>query len=466
MKTILNSGCQMPDYVSQSLIEIPVDLSLPNLLGQVQGAVASQMGTSDIPIRFAVTRSDSGHWACELGVMVSKHHCPRIFDFRRRTHENTDNFNVVMLVPTGIGAAIGGHAGDATPAATLLSSVCDTLITHPNVFNASDIIQIPSNALYVEGSMITQLMMGSIGLRRVRNNRLLVLIQAHQDTMFTNAAINSVNAARSSYGLNVSVVELDRRFRMCSEYTPSGGAAGRVEGIEHIYDLLDARQGEFDAVAITSVIELPPGLHENYYHLGDEIVNPWGGVEAMLTHAVSLRYRLPSAHAPMLESRAIAEVDFGVVDPRMAAEIISLAFFQCVLRGLQYSPKVASISGSGPEDGIRVEDISCLVIPDGCIGLPTLAALANGIPVVAVRSNFNQMRNDLDALPWAPGQLFHAENYLEATGVVAALRAGIDPWSTTRPLERVQVAHSPALRERVPVVTASGNPETGGGDAG
>ena len=32
-------------------------------------------------------------------------------------------------------------------------------------------------------------------------------------------------------------------------------------------NILDARLGEFDAVAITSVIELPRELHENYYRL-------------------------------------------------------------------------------------------------------------------------------------------------------------------------------------------------------
>ena len=365
----------MLDYVSQRLIEIPVDTGFPDLIGQVQRAVERQVGRFDTPIRFAVTSSDRKNWTCELGTLANKHIGPGIFDFRRRTHENADRFNLVMLVPTGIGAKIGGHAGDATPAAALLSSVCDTLITHPNVLNASDIIQVPANALYVEGSVITQLMMGTIGLHRVRNNRLLVLVQAHQDTMFTNAAINSVNAARASYGLNASMVELDGRFRMCSEYTPSGGAAGRIEGIEYVYDLIDARKGEFDAVAITSVIELPPGLHKNYYRLGAEIVNPWGGVEAMLTHAVSLRYGRPSAHAPMLESREIAEVDFGVVDPRMAAEVISLAFFQCVLRGLQYSPSVAGVSAAFAGEGIQSEDVSCLIIPDGCIGLPTLGSV-------------------------------------------------------------------------------------------
>ena len=320
----------MSDDVRHRSIEIQVDPARTDLIGQVRAALERLIGASEVPIRFAVTKSDGGRWICELGTLVDgvrRHgHGHDILDFKSRSHEDTDSFNAIMLVPTGIGAKVGGHAGDATTAAALLAAVCDILITHPNVLNASDIIQIPENALYVEGSLITQMMMGTIGLRRMRNNRLLVLVQAHDDELFTNAAINSVNAARISYGLNATIAEVDSRFRMISEYTTSGAAAGRIEGIEYIYDILDARLGEFDAVAITSLIELPQELHENYYRLVDEILNPWGGVEAMLTHAVSLRYGLPAAHAPMLESRCIAETDFGVVDPRLAAEVISLAF--------------------------------------------------------------------------------------------------------------------------------------------
>ena len=429
----------MPDNVRQRTIEILVDLSHRDIIEQVHAAVKRQIAASETPIRFAVTKSDASCWTCELATLTSEISGAGIFDFNPRSHEDNDSFNVIMLVPTGIGATVGGHAGDATPAAILLSSVCDTLITHPNVLNASDIFQIPPNALYVEGSLISQLMMGAVGLRRRRNNRLLVLVQAHEDELFTNAAINSVNAACASYGVNARIAEIDPRFRMISEYTPSGAAAGRIEGMEYLYGLLDSRLGEFDAVAITSVIDLPLELHENYYRLVDEIVNPWGGVEAMLTHAVSLRYGLPAAHAPMLECRSVAENDFGVVDPRTAAEVISLAFLQCVLRGLQTSPAITTVAIGPGDSSIQPANISCLVIPDGCIGLPTLAALHNGIPVVAVRGNTNRMRNDLDLLPWQPMQLFRVENYLEATGVVAALRAGIDPGSVTRPLESAPI---------------------------
>ena len=432
----------MTEYLRDRSLNLVISGDSPTLIEDIRTGTLTQLMPGEEPVRFAVVESSKGQWRCDVGIHLGRPLPTSIFKFENRRRKRSTNFNVVMLVPTGIGAVVGGHAGDASPVATLLSSVCDTLITHPNVLNASDIIQIPSNALYVEGSLISQLMMGTIGLGYVRSNRLLVLIQAHEDDMFTNAAINSVNAARASYGLNASVILVDPRFRMFSEYTPQGVAVGTVEGLEYVYDVLDARRGQFDAVAVTSIIELPPELHENYYRFGGEVVNPWGGVEAMLTHAISMRYGLPTAHAPMMESRAICEIDFGVVDPRMAAEVISLAFLQCVLRGLQRSPAVVPIGTQTDGQDLHSGDISCLVIPDGCIGLPTLAALITGIPVVAVHGNSNLMRNELDSLPWQEGQFFRVENYLEATGVVAALRAGLDPSSTLRPLEPILVEHA------------------------
>ncbi len=269
----------MSDYLTARPVWLSVDADPPGLIEDLGTMIMDQLMPGEVPVRFAVTESLERQWYCDIGIHVGSQVFDSIFRFKKRSCEDTSAFNVVMLVPTGIGAEIGGHAGDATPAAALLSNVCDTLITHPNVLNGSDIIQIPPNALYVEGNVITQLMMGSVSLSRARNNRLLVLIQAHDDELFTNAAINSVNAARSSYGLDASIAELDPRFRMISEYTSKGIAAGRIEGIEHVYDILDARHGDFDAVAITSVIELPPDLHENYYRLAGELVNHWAALK-------------------------------------------------------------------------------------------------------------------------------------------------------------------------------------------
>ena len=302
--------------------------------------------------------------------------------------------------------------------------------------NASDIIDIPSNALYVEGSVISRLLMGTVGLQRVRNNRLLVIVDAHEDEFFTNLAINSVNAARSSYGqFSQQIIRLEPRVTMKSSYTSGGRAAGEVNGLEGLFRLLDEKRGSYDAVAITSVISVPASYHQDYFDNKGKMVNPWGGVEAMLTHTISTLYGVPSAHSPMIETQEIANMDPGIVDPRMAAEAVSVALFQCILKGLQKSPKViTNLEAMQHHSVLTSSDISCLVIPDGCIGLPTLACLEQGIPVIAVRENKNIMKNALGSLPWALGQLYLVENYWEAAGVMAALRAGIDPESVRRPL--------------------------------
>ena len=211
------------------------------------------------------------------------------------------------------------------------------------------------------------MMMGTARLAPARSNRILVLVQSHEDQMFADAAVNAVNAARAYYGLQVpEAVMIDPHFRMISEYSLSGTAAGRVEGMEHIWQPLDSRLGAFDAVTISSVIDVPPEFHREYYERQGSMINPWGGVEAMLTHAISLKYGIPTVHSPMFESRQIAELDLGIVDPRMAAEVVSVTFFQSVLRGLQCSPKIVLCEPKAV-DTIGGEDVSCMVIPSGCL---------------------------------------------------------------------------------------------------
>ena len=435
---------------------VPATGSKTNLRRRLCQAVTQQLQPDEVPMRLAVTgrvripASDQEGYHCEVGLLrglEGKRRAASIFHLNRRPVENAQQFTAVLLVPTGVGAEIGGHAGDAMPVAALLASVCDTLITHPNVLNASDVIEMPANALYVEGSVIARLLQGQVGLQRVRNNRLLVVLGPHDDELFIHAAINSVNAARASYGLfQPQILWLEQGLQMDSRYARSGRAAGLVRGLEPLFAELDRRQNEYDAVAITSQIGVPAGHHFEYFDRMGDMVNPWGGVEAMLTHAISALYDVPSAHAPMLENREIANADPGVVDPRMAAEAVSLAMIQCILKGLQRSPRLVTDPDARRHHSVlNAADVSCLVIPDGCVGLPTLAALEQGISTIAVRENRNLMSNDLTELPWAPGQLHIVENYWEAAGVMAALRAGVDPAAVRRPLVGAAVT---GLREQ------------------
>ena len=425
---------------------LPISPLAGGLIAHLKKAIDFRLGPESVPSRFVVTQTMAGQCYCEVGVVEgipaqSRFRPDDIFRFVRRKHENTNRFTAVLLVPTGIGAEIGGHAGDAGPVARLLGSACDTLVTHPNVVNASDINEMPENALYVEGSVLTRLMMGSIGLQPVRSNRVIVVIDAHKNNALKHASINAVNGARAAYGLNCpKIVLLDPPLDMKAQYKASGGASGEVNGFAALLSVLEDNRETYDAVAVSSVIKVPHSYHQEYFDRGGEMVNPWGGVEALRTHAISSFLNVPSAHSPMFESEEIANVDPGIVESRMAAEAVSLTFLQCILKGLQRSPRIIEEPETVRAEGLlTASDVSCLVLPEGCVGLPTLAALEQGIPVIAVRENKNLMKNDLRELPWMPGQLHIVENYWEAIGVMTALRAGITPSSVRRPIDTVGI---------------------------
>ena len=322
--------------------DIPVLPGHKDLLPHFQRQCLQHVGQDWLPIRFAVTSADPNVYHCEfatmaLGVTAARPRLDSIFELRLRRTEVIEKFNVVLLVPTGIGAELGGHAGDAGPVARLLAEVSDTLVLHPNVVNASDINEMPANALYVEGSVITRLLLGTAGLLP-SFNRVLVVIDAHRDEFFVNAAVNAVNGARASYGLSCSdVVCLERPVKLRGGYSPSGRSAGRIEDLDELCRLLEERSGNTTLWPIISH-QRAAGLSPELLRFWRRHGQPWGGVEAMLTHALSSMFNVPTAHSPMFESREIANKDPGIVDPRMAAEAVSTTFLQCTLKGLQRSP--------------------------------------------------------------------------------------------------------------------------------
>ena len=90
--------------------------------------ILKKLKSDEIPIRFTMTRMDRSHYECELGLLSdsSRHNSlPRntIFEFSKRKFENTSQFNAVLLVPTGIGAELGGHSGDAGPIVSAIGAI-------------------------------------------------------------------------------------------------------------------------------------------------------------------------------------------------------------------------------------------------------------------------------------------------------------------------------------------------------
>ncbi|HDZ69290.1 MAG TPA: DUF3326 domain-containing protein [Phycisphaerales bacterium] len=436
--------------LTQRDIDLPQQTGNGSIINFLERQIKTRMGDGEIPIRFGITKTADRKYECELGILRNgdstsiPHIDESIFKFAPRKMENTDKFNAVLLVPTGIGAELGGHSGDAGALARFIASGCDKLITHPNVVNASDVNELPENGLYVEGSVITSLMMGTIGLQEVRSNRIMLVMDKREENKIPELSINTVSTARAAVGIDCPlVVELDEPIMMEAKYSPSGCAVGRIEALENLCNVLQKYRGEYNAVALHTGVDVPVEFHLEYLKSRGEMVNPWGGVEAMLTHALTMMFGVPTAHAPMVNTMEIANLHAGVVDPRIASEAVSSTFLMCVLKGLHKSPRIIRDSSIFGHAGIITNaNISCLIIPDGCVGLPTLAAMEQGIPVIAVRENKNRMQNCLEDYPFQPGKLFVVDNYLEAVGVMNALKAGVSVESIRRPLGDTRVVHS------------------------
>jgi hypothetical protein len=335
--------------------------------------------------------------------------------------------NGVMIVPTGLGAEIGGHAGDANPACKLLAGCCDTLVTHPNVVNASDINEMPENVLYVEGSQLDSFLEGRINLEPVRTyNKILLVCNAP----VTNKTVNAVNAARHTIGADIETLELTVPLEMNAYYN-KGVAAGQVLGVKEL--ALQIADRRFDALAVHTPISVNRDVALKYYKVGG--INPWGGVEALASRGIAYHIGKPVAHAPLEnvqpDDKDLYFVFEQEVKPRIAAEAISNCYLHCVLKGLHKAPRIVRLGLPLRQDSFTFRDIDFMASPYGCWGRPHDACVEANIPIIVVRENSvscTAERLSCNGQGYS-GNFKIVENYWEAAGYIMAMRSGIKPSS-------------------------------------
>lgn len=385
-------------------------------------------------IRFAITDKNNDKITCDYASVEdnTKFNIKNIFDFNPVTSKDETSFNVVNIIPTGIRADVGGNSGDGNAAAKLLAGVADTIITHPNVVNAADINEMTSNTLYVEGSVLNRFIMGTVGLAKTRKNRILLIFDTNSDYYHNFRPINMASAARVTLGADIDTIELTDHPYYEIFYDSKGMAVGKVNKFEKLTNIIEKYKDDYDSMILYTLVDGDTQeLLDNYYDPNQNLSNPWGGIEAMLTHTVSNIFDIPCAHAPVLE-KLFLEYPFEVVDPRKTPEILSTTELFCTIKGMHLAPKI--VQNTNQSGIITNRNISALVTPDRCIGLPLIAALEQNIPVIAVEDETNLMKNDLSSLPWNHNQFFKAKNYLEAAGILVALKNGINPNTITRPI--------------------------------
>jgi hypothetical protein len=326
-----------------------------------------------------------------------------------------NNLNGVMIIPTGMGCKLGGDAA-YTPGVKLIASCTQNLIVNPNSVNASDVNELPGNALYVEGSTIDRFMWGKVNLRKTKTlNRILMVV----NTEATPVNLNSMNAGIWGLGADIKILPLKTPLRMRATMQADGTAGGEFSGVD---ELVDAVQDlDFDALAIQTPIECDPEVSNAYWKNGG--VNPWGGIEAIVSKEIAQRINKPLAHAPVDTSWDDRSLYSELVVARsMAPEIISSTYTFCILKGLHRAPRLEFDLQA--KDCLSNKDIDFLLTPHGCFGRPHWAAQQKGIPIIVVKENTTCFSKDFE-YPTTDGVIF-VENYLEAAGLIMSMSSGVD----------------------------------------
>lgn len=339
----------------------------------------------------------------------------------------------INIVPTGIGASIGGYAGDSGPANQLLAASVDLLITNPNVVNAATLHNIPDNVLYTEGFALNRFCKGDIALRLSRKNKIGIVFDKDIPKEVLNVNINAINACIAVYGLEILGYTLTDdsvgiEYNLTEDAISSGNIRNPGTLLNSCFKMIQK-----GANALAIVCMFPDDEKEDLYAKGYG-ADPVGGVEAIISHLVSSEFNIPCAHAPAFSYNNILP-GTKIVDPRAAAEYFSPTFLPCVLVGLNQAPQLINSSLKKPSD-ITIDDVEVLITPSDCLGsLPVISCIEKAIAVIAVKNNTTVLDVTAEKLGIIEKIIISA-NYLEACGYITALKSGICPETILRPIQQ------------------------------
>lgn len=420
---------------------------------------AAALGENTHPLRFSIVEVMPREIVIEATVVRFEADCRyaetlgsiELLEPRKKAFQS-ERFGVVQIIPTGVRCEFGGFAGDACPVTNLLASSADFLVTHPNAVNASELNEMADNVLYVEGRSLDDFLLGHLGLLKVRANRIGTFID-NTGIAYLDDVVNTLNAARAAAGISCELYTILRKQPGIEiEWSESGCAAGTVTNPEAILEAVERLLSEgVNAVGGVSVIH---GVAKEMFsrHLRGEMPNPSGGVEAIITHLISRIFRIPVAHAPLPYYQSTKEK--STLNPRASAEFISTPHYFSVLKGLARAPQLVPVADLNdvPKHLLSVNDIGAVVMPAQCLGgMPALAAEYSDIPVIAVAENKTIL--DVTNRKMRMANVIEAGSYLEAAGVILALRKGISLESLRRPIHAAErVGESGVEAERLSFV--------------
>jgi hypothetical protein len=334
-------------------------------------------------------------------------------------------YTVVLIVPTGVGASIGGYAGDALPVARAIASMSDRLITHPNVLNGAQLYWNLPNTFYVEGYGLDKFAKSEWGLKPVHQNRVGLILDSAIEPELRLRHLQAAEATRATLGLNLTdYVLTDAPLEVELRTADSGASWGTINNTGSLLRAAEVLIKQAQAEAIAVVARFPDDPESlalvNYRHGSG--VDPLAGAEAVISHLIVRQFGIPCAHAPALQP---LPVDPNL-SPRAAAEELGYTFLPCVLVGLSRAPQfIGNKPGylAAAED-IWAKQVDAVVIPATACGGSAILSFSNlNTQIIAVTDNQTKMQVPPEPLGI---KAIRVNSYLEALGILVTHRAGIN----------------------------------------
>jgi hypothetical protein len=399
-----------------------------------------------VPVRVIVVKADGDRLWFEASSIATQRKAvwgsllkPNTSVGRRRAR-----FVVGHIVPTGVRAEFGGFCGDGVPVTNLLAEAADLVLTNPNAITAADLYHAGPKVRCLEGNLFCHFLLGHLDLQDVPPREIAVLVGTPADQKFLDNTINCIEAMRTVAGLPISQVLVARKpFEITCVFSEYGQATGEFGDLDPCFAGIEKLAESAEAICIASELFMDDALRQRYYKQQD-IPNPWGGAEAILTHTMTTFFPLPITHGPLLGD--VANAMLGTRgDPRDTSELISSTYIGSVLKGLHRSPRPQPRTGGPSCDPgvISTEDLAAMVLPATAVGgLPFFLCLERGVPVILVEENrtaFGTSPADL-GLADHPG-IIRVKSYPEAAGVLLAMRSGIALDQIARPIAPLEAMY-------------------------
>ena len=287
---------------------------------------------------------------------------------------------IALSIPTGIGANIGGYAGDFGYIAREFSKYFYCIV-NPNAVNGGILSAINNDMAYLEGYLFDDFFKGNISItpkKENKTNKIGVIFDSAIPQNIINVHLNTINALRMVQGIETIEIEYAKKPVGVEIIIKNNISSGNLNNPNAIVEAAE-KLIQKGAQAIAVICYFNEDAEDINYSNANGI-DPIGGIEAVISHIITQKFKIPAAHAPAFSNIDISE---KTENPKVSSEMISSTYLPCIMQGLSIAPDI----NKNNKGKINNKDVQYLIVPYDAMGSPAvLSCVKHSIKIITVKN--------------------------------------------------------------------------------